>query len=203
VGSVVLKFTIGRMVDIYRGPSPDGPFTMVAGGEDDGEWVDDPVDNDTMVCYVVKAPGRVPSLPSDPTCTTPKLDPHPPHGVLILQQTAAGPPYMVRLVLDASDNPRQEEHPPFDGRLLTARDLQSGVAEMKISNRSDFEGAQWEPYAAEKMWPVNPDGQNRATVFVMYRDAAGNESEVIAGTATLDPSFVPPPEKTFLPNING
>jgi hypothetical protein len=57
--------------------------------------------------------------------------------------------------------------------LLTATDDVSGVGGMIISNYSDFSGAAWEAFAAQKNW-----GLMGNTVYVKYRDNAGNESEV-------------------------
>ena len=203
VGRIVLKFSPGRNVDIYRGPTPQGPFTMVAGNESGGEWIDPSLENGKQYCYLVMVTGPNPSPPLDPTCTTPKLDPHPPHGFVVIQRSVvSAADTTVLLQLDASDIATEEEHPPFDGQLLTAADQQSGVTEMMISNRADFEGASWEPYATSKRWQVMPDAYNRATVFVMYRDAAGNVSEVSAGTIDLDLAPPPPQQLRFLPELH-
>ena len=203
VGSVVLKFNIGVVFNIYRGPAPRGPFTMIGTSRMDGEWVDEGLENGKQYCYVVKVGGRTPGLPSEPTCTTPKLDPHPPHGFVVIQRNGdvGAAATTVLLKLEASDNAEQEEHPPFDGRLLTAEDLRSGVTEMMISNRSDFEGASWEPYMMTKSWQVELDSENRATVFVKFRDAADNESEVFPGTVDFDLLPPPEPQKNYLPSV--
>jgi hypothetical protein len=60
----------------------------------------------------------------------------------------------------------------------------SGVSGMRFSN----DGASWsiwEPYAATKGWTL-VTGDGTKTVYVQYRDAAGNESIVIEDTTILD-----------------
>ena len=71
---------------------------------------------------------------------------------------------------------------------------------MLISNRSDFNGADWEDYATSKDWLLDPaDGEK--TVYVKFKDTAGNESLPASDainlyeTATLilfypDPAYV-------------
>ena len=57
--------------------------------------------------------------------------------------------------------------------------------QMKISNASDFDVASWETYAATKAHTLTtPDGLK--TVYVKYKDAAGNESETYTATIALD-----------------
>ncbi len=63
--------------------------------------------------------------------------------------------------------------------LLTATDDVSGVGGMIISNNSDFSGAAWEAFAAQKNW-----GLMGNTVYVKYRDNAGNEFEVYSAIYT-------------------
>lgn len=49
--------------------------------------------------------------------------------------------------------------------------------EMMISNSSDFAGAQWEPYAAEKDWTLDA-GEGWRTVYVKSRDRLGQVTVV-------------------------
>jgi uncharacterized protein YkwD len=46
--------------------------------------------------------------------------------------------------------------------------------EVMISTNPDFSGAQWEPFSREKQWTL-PEGNGTVTIYVKYRDAAGNE----------------------------
>lgn len=64
--------------------------------------------------------------------------------------------------------------------LLSATDDVSGVSEMLISNQASFSDAQWEGYATKMSWWVPDSGTT--TVYVKYRDRAGNESEVYTDT---------------------
>jgi len=68
------------------------------------------------------------------------------------------------------------------GLLLSATDDVSGVGEMLISNDADFADAQWEAYATEKNWWIPEMGTT--TVYVKFRDRAGNESLVYSDTVT-------------------
>jgi photosystem II stability/assembly factor-like uncharacterized protein len=60
------------------------------------------------------------------------------------------------------------------GLALSATDELSGIGGVLIGNEASFIDAQWEDYSSVKNWWV-PDTGN-ATVFVKYRDRAGNES---------------------------
>ena len=64
---------------------------------------------------------------------------------------------------------------------LSATDDVSGVAGMTISNRADFFCESWETYATSKDWYV-PEGTT--TIYVKFRDNAGNISDVATDTIT-------------------
>jgi hypothetical protein len=66
--------------------------------------------------------------------------------------------------------------------LLTATDDVSGVGGMLISNNMDFSGANWEAYASQKNWQVPSTGTT--TVYVKFRDNAGNVSTTYSATYT-------------------
>jgi hypothetical protein len=80
---------------------------------------------------------------------------------------------------------------PVATLTLSASDDVSGVADMRLSNRGDFAGAQWEPFATSKSW--NFDNAN--TVYVQYRDRASNVSQTystrLGTTAQATPTIVP------------
>jgi hypothetical protein len=60
----------------------------------------------------------------------------------------------------------------------------TGAAQMIISNRADFAGAVWQPFANSFAWPLPPaDGLH--TVYLRLRDLAGNEASTSA-TIVLD-----------------
>ncbi len=102
----------------------------------------------------------------------------------------------VLLELRASDLPSNDEfdedEPPTDQGAVV-----SGVAEMIIASDGSFAGATWEPYQHTRLWTLQPDEHGRATVYVKYRDHAGNESlemgaivEVLDGSRLLLPVVV-------------
>lgn len=62
---------------------------------------------------------------------------------------------------------------------LEASDDVSGVAEMMISHLPGCECGQWEPFASTRTWHL-PDGAD--TVYVKFRDSAGNESAIVTDT---------------------
>lgn len=66
------------------------------------------------------------------------------------------------------------------GLLLSATDDISGIGDMLISNDQDFVDAQWETFRAKKNWWV-PLGKT-TTVYVKFRDRAGNESAAYSDT---------------------
>lgn len=215
-GVAVLKLALAPGVGtltIERATSPTGTFTVVANQiAPVDEWRDTTVTNDQRYCYRVTGAGR--QRATSPTlCTIPKLDPNPPHGVvegLLLpavqvqaaQVTAVRPkvPPYVMLKLEAEDDPTTEEHPPFDGELLGLAGTQTGVRAMMLSNRADFVGAVWAAYSPTVWWKLEPRADGLATVFVRFRDGAGNVSEVATATFMVDPALKPN-LPLYLPNI--
>jgi hypothetical protein len=71
---------------------------------------------------------------------------------------------------------------------LNATDA-SGVSDMLISNRNDFSGDDWVPYAPVYTWTV-PPGNGVRTVHVKFRDPAGHASAPASASIVLD--TVPP-----------
>ncbi|MBB6461538.1 hypothetical protein [Flammeovirga kamogawensis] len=57
---------------------------------------------------------------------------------------------------------------------------------MRIANRPDFYGKEWIPYSqkVDKYKLIGLDGKKE--IFAQFKDAAGNESEVISSTITID-----------------
>jgi hypothetical protein len=69
----------------------------------------------------------------------------------------------------------------FGPQFPPPQDSASGVTEMVISNAPDFSGAVWEAYGTSKPWTLAQDA-GLASVYVKYRDAVGNESDVYVAT---------------------
>ncbi len=53
---------------------------------------------------------------------------------------------------------------------LSATDASSGVKEMMVSNRADFAGAEWEPYATSRAWRLEEGSEGYRSVYARYRD---------------------------------
>lgn len=202
-GKVILRMNTAAnapKLTIYRAPSPTGPFTLLATDVISPTWFDSGVSNDIQYCYRITATGRSTSAPSAITCTTPRADPFAPHGELFLPPgMGAVVPPTVNLVIEAYDNPTTEEHPVFDGGLFT-RAKQTEVQTMQLSARSDFADATWEPYQTSRAWTFQPHATGQATVFVRFKDGAGNISKTAGLTVQVDPNLTPS-QQLFLPLI--
>lgn len=68
------------------------------------------------------------------------------------------------------------------GLSLSATDNLSGVDRILVSNDAVFDGAEWQPYVQDLDWYVSEQGTT--TVYVKFRDRAGNESQVYSATTT-------------------
>lgn len=190
VDKVNVKYTTGpwAFVGFFRGPSEDGPFTyMEQTTTPTGVYTDTNVTNGTQYCYRVAAIGTnfARTILSPPTCATPNVDPLPPYGWVLINDGAPSTPTRdVTLTLWASDDidPHLEEEEEF----LPPDDSASGVSEMMVSNYPDFRDASWEPYSESKAWTL-AQSSGLATVYVKYRDAYGNESDVATATIEVAP----------------
>ena len=121
------------------------------------------------------------TVAQDETCTTPRYDPVPPHGGLLIDGGAAyarGRTVTLTLIASDSVSPHTAEDHGGVG-LEPPADAESGVAEMRIGNDPAFTGVNWESYAQERAWTLD-DLHSPSNVYVQYRDGAGNESEVYA-----------------------
>ena len=65
---------------------------------------------------------------------------------------------------------------------LNAQDDASGLGAMMISNAANFDAASWESYTATKAWYVP---QGTTTIYVKYRDNAGNVSVIVSDSITM------------------
>ncbi len=61
---------------------------------------------------------------------------------------------------------------------------------MIVSTERDFDGAQWQAYADHIEWPVPEEDEGPLTLFVKFKDMAGNESKVFSDKITVD--YTPP-----------
>lgn len=105
---------------------------------------------------------------SEPLSDTIQLDTRPPQGGIRIND----------------DAPSIPEGAPVTLTLL-AEDSDSGLSQMMVSNASNFQGSVWENYTTEKSWSLNP-GKGKRTVFVRYRDRAGNISKAIQDSIRVE-----------------
>lgn len=71
---------------------------------------------------------------------------------------------------------------------ISATDTPAGMGQMMISNDSSFTGASWETYSALKSWTLTT-GNGSKTVYIKFKDNAGNATGSYSDTIVLD---VPP-----------
>ncbi|MBI5497275.1 MAG: hypothetical protein HY904_19835 [Deltaproteobacteria bacterium] len=69
------------------------------------------------------------------------------------------------------------------------------AVQVLVANRDDFVGSEWRPFGPELAWFLAP-GEGLRTVYVKYRDAAGNESVRYSASVTVD--SVPPSRAVLL-----
>lgn len=68
---------------------------------------------------------------------------------------------------------------------ITVSDATSGVSEMQVSNYSNFSGASWESVQATKSFTLT-SGDGTKTVYIRFKDNAGNVSVSYSDTIILD-----------------
>lgn len=84
-------------------------------------------------------------------------------------------------------------------RKVTLRLLARGAKEMQISDNSSFTAARWQPYAPSLNYRINSQDDGLKTIYVKFRNGAGNISEVESAMIELDRT--PPQEPSVA--ING
>ncbi len=103
------------------------------------------------------------------------------------------PQKSVRVILDRTPPSEPQVSIMNGAKWLINRDGKAdltlkaiGAGEMMISNTPDFKSAKWEKFATEKKsWPLTIKG-DKATVYVKFRDFAGNESETVRDDIMID-----------------
>ncbi|HEX2021222.1 MAG TPA: Ig-like domain-containing protein, partial [Candidatus Thermoplasmatota archaeon] len=106
--------------------------------------------------------------------------------VLVDQEPPSG---AVNVSLDAPYVPSVSTTLHLDGN-----DLGSGVRDMMVSNRPDFQGALWERYQPTRAWTLDPplneterQSGGARQVHVKFRDGVGRESAVATDDVIVDP----------------
>jgi hypothetical protein len=172
----ILHFPVNpayRFLEIWR-TDPDGKVLKLLtrvdlSTEKSGIYYDKGLVNDAVYLYYLVAEGEsgARTAPTEPFQATPKADPLPPKGWIVLNQgdvfTASRD---VELRLDTSDD----------------------AVEVLISQDPTFDGAAPRPVAPSINYTVAQpaSGTGVATVYAKFRDAAGNESIVYHDSIHLD-----------------
>ncbi len=147
-----------------------------------GQILDDGLTNDQDYFYYLQPVGAsdVTGRPGPILYAEPAADPYQPEGVVLINDDAE---------LTHSKNVT------LTFLALTKADGSRDVHAVQISNSPDLSGTTWLPYKPAINWTLNPDPQtDYATVYVRFRDGAGNVSDVIyADSIRYDPpNFVLP-----------
>lgn len=176
-------------VDLLRSTSLNGPYTLVDSVyTGNGLYSDESVVANQQYCYLVVAMNidGARSAPLNPSCATPSNDPFAPYGYIRINN---GQPVTitqeVTLNLWASDAVDPEGELPFEDVIFPDDAPSSGVVDMMISNDPMLIGAVWETYQTTKNWTLNTN-IGSATVFAKFRDANGNESDMVSSSIMVD-----------------
>jgi hypothetical protein len=105
---------------------------------------------------------------SDATDANFALDTMPPFGGMAIDRRVVGPDIISTTV------------------YLGSEDNLSGVTDLRISADPDFTDAAWQPYTTTLTWPISLTAQSEGSLYVQYRDLAGNASEVYSDTYLVD-----------------
>ncbi len=171
------------LIQVYRSDTFTGTYSFL--GEDlapSGIFTDTGVTNDQEYCYyVIGIDGSEQSTPLTPSCTTPKTDPWPPDGGFVINNGASTTiSTSVTLNIFASDavSPHILEGNDLNALMEPPSESATSVTEMRISNNGDMSGAPFVPFAATAPWTLG-QSEGLATVYMQFRDEAGNLSLII------------------------
>jgi Mg-chelatase subunit ChlD len=157
-------------IRLLRATGPAGPFSVAQTFDSTakgGLVRDKGLVNDTTYYYKVVGVDFAGNLSTEsPVFSgTPRKEPMPPIGEVVINSGRAyAPTSAVKLSLSTDD-----------------RD----VKEMMVSNHGNFDGASWQPVARSLAWTLAPRADGFATVFVKYRDKAGNVSNPVSDEITV------------------
>jgi hypothetical protein len=128
---------------------------------------------------------------SDPIAATPKADPDPPSGTILIENGAETTTSKeVTLYISSSDTPlegvAQAANAHLTDYLSLAINKVSANVEMRLANDDSMDGAAWEPLAAQKAWTLDCDAGEVCTVYAQFRDGAENESFIVFDNILLE-----------------
>ena len=173
----------GKGKDVGQGEGDDGNY---------GDWMEGGLENDKM--YYVWLQGMKDDATGDmsePLTVTPKADPDPPAGAILVENDAPKTPTRaVELNLSSTDIPLEGAAQGANAHMTDQLSLQfntvSGDVEMRIANNIGMAGAAWEPVQPTKPWMLSCDDGEECTVYAQFRDGAMNESLVVFDTILLE-----------------
>jgi len=133
--------------------------------------------------------------PTDPEEVTPKSDPDPPSGIVLIEGGAPSTTSReVALYLNASDEPLEGLPTPGSAATIANPWMQqnriSGDIEMLISNDATMGGATWEPLASTKAWTLECEAGELCIVYARFRDGAENESLSVMDYIVFEPNQI-------------
>jgi hypothetical protein len=137
---------------------------------------------------------------SQPESVTPKADPDPPSGWVLIENGAEETSTReVTLYISSSDIPPdgaiQGANAHMTDRLSLVLNQITGDVEMRISNDPALTDAAWEPLAPQKEWTLQCAAGEVCTVYAQFRDGADNVSQIVDDQIIFDATF------TYLPLI--
>ncbi|HMN28979.1 MAG TPA: hypothetical protein PKE45_12580, partial [Caldilineaceae bacterium] len=121
------------------------------------------------------------------TGATPSDDPFAPEGLVVIDGDAPTTP---DLDVVLSFRPYGEDEEAF-----------AEITEMKLSNKPDLRDAEWQSFAQEAPWQLEPTAPGQeARVYARFRDAAHNESLSVLDNILVTEAQ-PPQHQLFLPLV--
>ncbi len=177
-GSLLIRYPAHPSYDtirLLRATSPAGPFKVAQTFDSTakgGQVRDSRLVNGTTYYYKVVAVDFAGNLSDESPVFSgkPRKEPMPPIGAVDIagaRTYAASPDVKLSLRVDDTD-----------------------VTQVMVSNAGNFAGATWQPYAATVPWTLAPRGDGFATVYVRFRDKAGNVSNAVTDEVTVQAGLV-------------
>jgi hypothetical protein len=184
VPAVLLQYewlTEYQLMQYYRAANPDGPWSgPFALPTNSGVYTDTLVQDGEPVLYRIEGVSGLQGDPSPSAVSvgpvtsavltservTPAQDPYPPEAHVIIN---GGAPWTAGLDVTLS-------FVPYEGEGEDPLAVFEDITEVKISNEPSFTGAGWQPFALEMPWTLDAELGDLATVYVLFRDSAANES---------------------------
>jgi Mg-chelatase subunit ChlD len=164
-----------KRIRLLRATSPTGPFKLAMTFDSTakgGRVRDTGLTNDTTYYYKVVAVDFAGNRSDEsPVFSgTPRKDPMPPIGSVVIDRGATyAETSAVTLGLEVDD---------------------ADVDQMMVSNNGSFDGATWQPFAKTLPWTLVPGAHGFATVYVKFRDLAGNESNAVTDEIVVRPGLI-------------